>query len=211
VSERERAYGRNTIDLQLRDSNDVKASMSKRWLIVAVVAAGCASHALVGRVQTFRRALASGDLAAAHRLIAPDAREWYEEKKGPGIPYVPGGGRWSHWDSYFHSQNELTDWRVEGRNVTATVHEMNDFMTALDWHAPPYTMTWTFDDTNRISQVLIKSGPGQVMSRLQEFRSWAQAHDPAELEYLMPKGKLDPTGDRPERWQVMLEKWKASR
>ena len=43
---------------------------------------------------------------------------------------------------------------------------------------------------------------------MQEFRAWAAVHDPAELDYLMPKEKLDPTGDRAERWKTLLLRWR---
>ncbi|HEX3110025.1 MAG TPA: hypothetical protein VHU41_13105, partial [Thermoanaerobaculia bacterium] len=52
--------------------------------------------------------------------------------------------------------------------------------------------------------------PGKETSRMEEFRAWAAVHDPTELEYLMPKGKLDPTGDRPERWKALLVRWREA-
>jgi hypothetical protein len=30
------------------------------------------------------------------------------------------------------------------------------------------------------------------------------------LEYLMPKGEINPAGDRPERWKAILEQWRAT-
>jgi hypothetical protein len=79
-------------------------------------------------------------------------------------------------------------------------------MLLLDWQAPPYTMTFWLDDQNHVSEVLIKSG-GKAKSRLDEFKLWALEHHPRELVYLMPKGQIDPTGDRPERWRAIIEKW----
>ena len=45
---------------------------------------------------------------------------------------------------------------------------------------------------------------------MKEFKEWARANHPDELAYLMPKDRLDPTGDRPERWRVMLDEWRKS-
>ena len=182
--------------------------MRKLLFVIALIS--CASQNNIRTVKNFQAARDSGDLSAAQAYIAPGARMWFEEKKGEGEAYVPGGGSWSHWDSDFHSMNRLTDWREDGRSVTATVYETNDFMRLLDWHAPPYTMTWWLDDQNRITEVLIKGG-GKAQSRFEEFKAWARQNHPAELEYLMPGGRLDPTGDRAERWRSVLEEWRKSR
>src|SRR6478672_511761 len=107
--------------------------MRKRLILLMLIVAGCASQPLVRRVQAFRDAKERHDLATAQSFIAPGARQWYETKEGPGEPYTLGSGRWDHWDKYFHSRNVLTDWKVEGRSVTATAHETNDFMQMLDW------------------------------------------------------------------------------
>ena len=163
---------------------------------------------LIQRTQDFRALVTKGDLESAQAYVAPGARMYFEEVKGEGEPYKLGGGSWEHWDKYFHSRNELTDWRAEGRSVTATAHETNDFMQMLEWKAPPYTITWTFDDSDRISHVLIKGGPGKVVSRLDEFKAWAREHHPGEIEYLMPNGRIDPKGDRPEKWDALLKEWR---
>jgi hypothetical protein len=81
-------------------------------------------------------------------------------------------------------------------------------MQMLDWQPAPYTVTYWLDSSNRISGVLIKSLPWKTVNRLPEFEEWAAAHHPDELAYLMPKGKLDPSGDRPERWRAILEEWR---
>jgi hypothetical protein len=47
---------------------------------------------------------------------------WFEERKGDGEPLRPGGdGRYAHWDAFFHSKSTLTDWKVEGKTVSATL------------------------------------------------------------------------------------------
>jgi hypothetical protein len=181
--------------------------MRKALWFFLLASMSCASQPLVRRVQEFRDARDRGDFTSAQAYIAPGARLWYEEKKGDGEAYVLRGGSWDHWDTYFHGRNRLTDWRTTGRSVTATAYETNDFMQLLEWQAPPYTITWWFNKENRISGVLIKGG-GKARSRLEEFREWARKNHPEELEYLMPKGRLDPTGDRPERWHTILEEWR---
>jgi hypothetical protein len=173
--------------------------------------AGCASYRLVRRVKAYHEAHVSGDLAAESAALSPDARTWYESRSGEGEPLRPGrSGRYAHWDAFFHSRSIMSDWVVRGREVTATVHETNDFYRLLDWKPNPYQMTWWFDDRDRITGVMVRSLPGKETSRMQEFRAWAAANDPTELDYVMPKGKLDPTGDRAERWKALLVRWRAA-
>jgi len=70
-------------------------------------------------------------------------------------------------------------------------------------------MTWWLDEQHHITAILFEP-LGKPASRFDEVTAWAKAHHPEELAYLMPKGDIDPTGDRPERWKVLLEEWRAS-
>jgi len=42
-----------------------------------------------------------------------------------------------------------------------------------------------------------------------QFETWAREHEPAELDALMPEGRLDPSGDHPVRMRALLERWRA--
>lgn len=84
-------------------------------------------------------------------------------------------------------------------------------MQMLEYRSAPYTMTWWLDDQSRISGVLIKSNPDKAVNRMSEFKEWARANRPDELAYLLPNGRLDPTGDRPERWRAILTEWRSVR
>jgi hypothetical protein len=181
----------------------------RRVLFLAAFVACASQQNNIRIVKNFREARERRDFVTAQTYVAPGARVWYEEKTGPGEPLLLGGGRWDHWDHYFHSKTDLFNWRTDGQAVITSVHETNDFMRLLDWKAAPYTMTFWLDDTNRISGVLIKGG-GKPKSRLDEFKVWAAKAHPGELAYLMPKGQIDPTGDRPERWRAILEEWRAA-
>jgi len=179
--------------------------------VTLVLLAACASDRMIQRVQDFRAAKERGDTSTAQSSIAPGARLWFENKTGEGEPYTLDGGSWEHWDNYFHSKNTMTNWRREGNAVTADVIETNDFMQMLEYRPAPYTMTWSLDDQGRITGVLIKSNPDKPVSRMSEFKEWARANHPDELAYLMPNGRLDPTGDRPERWRAILTEWRGAR
>ena len=184
---------------------------SNLWAVVFILTAGCASNRSISRVQDFRAAQERHDVAAIRGFVAPNARMWFESRSGEGEPFTGTGGSWEHWDTYFHSRSTMKNWRVEGNAVTADVDETNDFMEMLDWRAKPYTMTWWLDDSGRITGVLVKGNPEKPVSRLKEFEEWAREHHPDELTYLMPNGRIDPTGDRAERWMALLKEWRASR
>ena len=182
--------------------------MRKLALPLILVFCTCTTNRLVKQVQTYHAAHERHDLQTEAAILSPDARMWFEERKGDGEPLRPtGDGRYAHWDAFFHSQSTLTDWKVEGNAVSAIAHETNDFYRLLDWKPVPYRMTWWLDANRKITGAMVQSLPGKATSRLPEFREWAAAHHPEELEYLMPKGHLDPTGDRAERMQRLLVEW----
>jgi hypothetical protein len=180
-------------------------------LPVLAVLIGCASVRPVQRVQDYRAAHERGDKTAEASFLAPDARIWFEKREGEGDPLTAeGGGRYAHWDEYFHSSSTATDWQPTGNQVSATIHETNDFYRLLDWTPKPYRMTWWLDERGRITGALVQSLPGKASSRMEEFREWAKANAAGELEYLMPGGRIDPTGDRAERFAKLLTRWRAA-
>src|SRR5437763_1574825 len=139
-------------------------------LCTALVLLGCADERLIRRVQTYNHARKNGDVSTESRLLASNARMWYESRTGEGELLTPGrSGSYAHWDALFHSRSMLSGWTVHGREVTATVHETNDFYRLLDWQPAPYQMTWWFDEQNRITGAMVRSLPGKATSRMQEF------------------------------------------
>ena len=163
----------------------------------------------VARVKAFVAVRERSDHDAARRFLAPDARAWFDRKEGPGAAWtIPG--TWHHWDTYFHGRSVYSDWRDDGDRVTARVDETNDYYRLLDWTPSPMRFTWWLDGDGRLSGFLLepltaeKGGTG----RLEEFKAWARQAAPDELAYLMPKGSIDPTGDRPERWRAILVRWR---
>jgi sugar lactone lactonase YvrE len=191
--------------------NPDPAKLTDALVFAIPLGTSAASARHIERVQAYRDAHARGDLAAERAFVAPEARVWYEEKRGNGEPLAIGaGGRYAHWDEFFRSRSELTGWTVDGRAVTATVHETNDFYRLLDWEPVPYRMTWWLDRNDRITGVLIQSTSEKAKNRMAKFREWAGTRNPGELAYLMPGGRLDPTADRAERWKAILTEWRAA-
>lgn len=182
----------------------------RRPIVTLLIAAACASSSSVSikHVQAYRAASARGDDLSPY--LAPGARMWYDTKEGEGEPLKKGQGSYAHWDHYFGSTSTLTDWQVHDGAVSAVVHETNAFYRLLDWTPAPYRMTWWLDAEGRIREALLTAIPGHdTKGRLAEFQAWAREHHPDELDYLMPKGRIDPKGDRAERFAALLKEWRA--
>jgi hypothetical protein len=189
-----------------------------RILAVALSLFGAALVCLAAdhRIETvkkFEAARERGDLETASALLAPDPRVWFdtEERKGPGEPWSLEKGEWDHWDHFFHRKIAYSDWKSQGDHVTATGRETNDYYRLLDWEPKPLALTWWFDSSGKITGFMfhaVRDAP--THSRLREFETWAKKNHPGEIAYLKPKGRMNPTKDRPERWLALLKEWRKA-
>jgi hypothetical protein len=165
----------------------------------------------IAKVQALLAARKAGDEPAARALMAPDARIWFEKKSGPGEPWGLVT-KWTHWDEYFHSQTNYSGFREAGDAVTADGVEINDFYRLIERPPQKFRATWWVDASGKIAGFLFEprgsTAPGE--DRLEQFKAWARQANPAELEYLMPGGRFDPTGDRAERFKSILLEWRKA-
>jgi hypothetical protein len=178
----------------------------------AAPAAG-AAESRIRLVQRFREAREKGDLDAARAFLAPDARIWFDQKErtGAGAPWTLEADDWDRWDRFFHSRTDYTDWQDLGDRVTAIGHETNDFYRLTEWTPRPLAFTWWFDEKGKISGFLFHAqDEGKERSRFDELKAWARANRPEELSYLLPKGRIDPSGDRPSRWRALAIAWRKA-
>jgi hypothetical protein len=143
-------------------------------------------------------------------MLAPDARSWFDERTGPGDPYALEG-RWSGWDAYFHTKNTYSEWTQGRDSVTASGEEMNDFYRLIERSPTRFRATWWLDAPGRIAGFLYEPRGAVVPGdRFAEAKDWARREKPSELEYLMPNGRIDPSGDRPQRFRALLEEWRRA-
>jgi hypothetical protein len=165
-------------------------------------------------VQKFRDARQRGDLAAARALMAPDARIWFdmEERTGPGAPWTLEPDDWDRWDAYFHSATTYSDWKDHEDRVTATGRETNDFYRLTEWKPKPLAFTWWLDSQGKITGFMFHAiKDAKEESRFGELEAWAKKTHPEELAYLTsPKGRINPAGDRPERWKKLAIEWRRA-
>ena len=165
----------------------------------------------IARVQELMAARKAGDEAAASALMAPDPRIWFDKRSGPGEAWGLVS-KWSHWDDYFHSRNDYSGFREAGDVVTADGTEINDFYRLIERPPQKFRATWWMDASGKISGFLYepRGSTAAVEDRFDQFKEWARKTKPAELDYLMPGGRIDPTGDRPERFHAILLEWRKA-
>ena len=111
------------------------------------------------------------------------------------------------------SRNE--SYSVEGNALTFIVRELNDYMKLLDREPARYTITYFFDDEQRIEGTLIAGLPDDDGAevrpdRLDEFLAWAEADHAQEMKILMPEGRIVPSRDNARRFRELLNEWRAS-
>lgn len=165
------------------------------------------------RSQEFRSLLERGEYAAARQMMAPDPRRWWEERVGEGVLWQIGPespGPWAAWDEHFRSESELVEWKEDEGSATAVVRETNDYFRLLERGWVTNEITYFFDARGRIEGLLIRAAGERPPGKTEEFLAWARAHDAEELAALMPGGEIDPSGDHPERFRDLLERWRQA-
>lgn len=177
--------------------------------------AGC-THPNVATVERFRAARERGNVATARSLQSDDPRIWFDDTSGPGDKWEISGGRWQHWDDYFHGHSTPEPWQVsdQGARVSARVSEINDYYRLTERGPQVHFETYLFSPDGKIRGVQVvadKAAPQNGPGRAREFVAWARENHAEEWAYLHPRGDaIDPTGDRPERTRKLLEEWRGA-
>jgi hypothetical protein len=181
-------------------------------VVLIILLAGCVD-ARVHTVEAFEAARDAGDYETARSYMGDDPRVWWGVREGPGAQWALGGGPWRGWDAHFHGDSaRITPWRVDGDRVWADMRESNDYYRLLEREPGFWRRSYFFDGGDRITGTMIGAvdDPPPPSGRDDEFEAWARANHPGELDYLEPDGKIDPTGDRPQRYRALLNTWRAS-
>lgn len=164
------------------------------------------------RARRFRDLVSRGRFDEARAMMAPDPRRWFAPKEGEGRPWRigPGTGPWSAWDEHFRSTGEVVEWREGEDWASAVVRETNDYFRLLERGYVTNEITYYFDGQGSISGLLIGTLGERPPGRTEEFLAWARQHEPEELGELMPDGEIDPSGDHPERFRALLNRWRRA-
>lgn len=191
------------------------------WFAVAGLALLCACTAqresageptqLIDSARRFRALLAAAQFDSAQAFLSPHARRWWGERQGEGSPWSLAGGNsgpWAAWDEHFRSRKEVVSWDVEGNAVTLVQRETNDYFQLLERGWVTNEITYTFDTAGRIEGLLIRAIGDRPPGRTQEFLDWARHNDPEEIDALMDGDEVDPSGDHPQRFRTLLNRWR---
>lgn len=146
-------------------------------------------------------------------MMGPDPRRWWEKPEGDGQPWRigdDGNDSWADWDDHFRSRGEIVAWTEDDASATALVRETNDYFRLLERGWVSNVITYYFNEDGLIDGLSIDATGDRTQGRTEEFLAWAKTHDLAELEYLMPGGEIDPTGDHPVRFRNLLNRWRRS-
>jgi len=168
-------------------------------------------HPWIGLAREYRAAVRDGDIERVGAMQAPDARVWFEERKGEGRPLdAQGKGPWAEWDAFFRARSTQTEFAIEAGAVRFTNQETNDWLRLIERTAQPYHVFYFIDANGRISGKLIRAidGAPPAPDRLDEFREWAEVHHPGLMEFLMPDGRIDPHPDKARLWKQRLLEWR---
>jgi len=170
---------------------------------------GCGkSDPLISRAEEFFKLRDDGNLVEARKIIAPDARQWFETRTGDGQPWNLDGP-WMAWDSVFNATREYRDWKSTDSSVSVTAIEDNDFYRMIERDPQPVELTLYFNESGKINGYLVHSEANSPpKDDFSEFTAWAAKHYPQESMYLMPGGKLSPRNDRPMRLRRLLYEWR---
>ncbi len=145
-------------------------------------------------------------------MMAPDARRWFAPPEGEGSPWIvgPKSGPWAEWDEEFRSTSTVLEWRSDESSATVRVLEINDYFRLLERGPMTNELTYFFDSEGRIEGLLISGAGERPPGRTAEFVQWARENEPRELSELMPDGEIDPSGDHPQRFRALLERWRRA-
>jgi hypothetical protein len=168
---------------------------------------------LVNAARMFRDHVASGRFDQARAMMADRPRRWFDERRGDGQPWSIGPrskGPWDAWDEHFRGQTETVRWIEGDGSATVVIRETNDYFRLLKRGWVTNEIIYFFDDSGSIEGLLIRATGERPSGRTDDFLEWARENDPQELEYLMPGGDIDPSGDRPERFRALLNRWRSS-
>lgn len=168
---------------------------------------------LVASAQEFRSLMAAERYDAAQALMAPEPRRWWNERQGEGQPWKVGSATrdpWTSWDEHFRGKKEILEWKEGPHSVTTVVHETNDYFQLLERGWVTTEIIYYFDGSGKIDGRLIRPVGERPPGRTEEFLAWARIHDADELAALMPDNEVDPSGDHPQRFRRLLNRWRRA-
>lgn len=188
-----------------------RLSASATLVALIALAGGCATtHPHQRTLDAYLAARQAGDIDAARRHLAPDARIWFGEKTGPGRPKTLTGG-WGAWDIEMHAVNTYDDVAITDETIAATFHERNDFSRLIGFPGWRSRSTFWLDEHDRISEQLYEPLPQHPPQSacFDAPLEWARQHRPDVLAEIYPDDQFAPSTETARRWRELLIDWRT--
>lgn len=177
-------------------------------VVFALLLCACASSG--DPAAAVRSYLASRTLDEALSALAPEYRLWFGARSGEGMDRA-GAAKMLEWDYALHPRHRVDSISIDGSEVTAQVHEDNDFSLLIGFPGWDAKSTYTLDERGRIvSQLYVPTGPTEWRPYLDAPLAWLREHRPDALARVFPNGKLSQTRESALEWVELLRAWRAA-
>jgi hypothetical protein len=151
---------------------------------------------------------------ARGKLMAEDYHFYFNQRTGDGGSKEKSLESFENWDEPLHPDIKILDHRVDGDVWTITIVELNDFAKLIGFPGWKATETITFDDANRIREVIYVpvEGGKDYREYLNPALHWLKANKPDDLKdvYDLDKRRLIQTNASAKKWVALLKEWRAA-
>ncbi len=159
------------------------------------------------------QALSKGD-GSHWQYLTDTVRFWFDEKKGApqlNIKNAPKG-KWSEWDKEMHAGATYDSlWYDKTLHaVKGFFYENNDFYRLIGKPPTKTLRTYTFNDKNKISEMIIYWIPEENKETgyyLNPVYDWAKKYHPSEIEALYPNKEIVPSAENAAKWKILLKQY----
>jgi hypothetical protein len=179
-------------------------------LLGAIVVSSCASAAHHDSIAVVQSYLSSKTRDEAVSFFAPDYRLWFGKRSGDGIDRAHVA-KMLEWDYALNARHRIDTITAHGAEVTAQVHEDNDFSRLIGFPGWDASSTFVVDEEGRIvSQLYVPTGATDWRPYLDRPLEWIREHYPDALPRIFPDGKLVQTAESAREWVALLREWRAA-
>lgn len=183
--------------------------MRNALALLSLVVAACASTSNDPSA-VVRRYLTARTLEEAVSALDPGYRLWFGARTGEGIDRATTA-RMLEWDFALHPRHRIDAVTARGDEVTARVHEDNDFSLLLGFPGWDATSTYVVTGDGRIaSQVYVPSEGQDWRPYLDAPLAWLREHHPDALARVFPDGKLNRSAASAHEWVELLREWRIA-